>query len=284
MRQRFNAQGQNNKIAETKAALPSPFLVVCLLTLLTACGTRAPAALPTAIDIDSFATAVVLTENAPPPGFDLVAFPRIDDNLDNLPGWHYRTEVFFKGVFARTTRETSAHTVAEIWYEQVGNARRVVATIESDMQNQPDPITYEAVRLGPDTFLVRDGVCLSNAGDDADLIADLGAGNLVGGVNRAETAVQRARINGEAVWRYSFGPDSLLLPSIALGADSRYELVNGELWVAPDHNVVVRYYVTLEIENATLFGGPLPVTGTVNMRYDLYDVGTTPNISVPFGC
>jgi hypothetical protein len=58
----------------------------------------------------------------------------------------------------------------------------------------------------------------------------------------------------------------------------------GEIWVAPQHNVVVRFYVTLNVQNVYLFDRQLPVTGQVIIRYDLYDIGVPQNISVPFGC
>jgi hypothetical protein len=46
----------------------------------------------------------------------------------------------------------------------------------------------------------------------------------------------------------------------------------------------MRYYLTMDVENVTLFSSTLPVTGTLTLQYDLYDVGIVPNISVPFGC
>jgi hypothetical protein len=61
-------------------------------------------------------------------------------------------------------------------------------------------------------------------------------------------------------------------------------LESGELWIAPQQRVVVRYYLNLTVNNAILFDRQLPVSGTVLLRYDLYDVGTPFNISVPFGC
>ena len=47
---------------------------------------------------------------------------------------------------------------------------------------------------------------------------------------------------------------------------------------------VVRFYVNLDVENAFIFDRQLPVTGQVILRYDLYDIGVVPNITVPFGC
>ena len=54
--------------------------------------------------------------------------------------------------------------------------------------------------------------------------------------------------------------------------------------LTPAPGVVVRYYATLNVTNARIFGRTLPVDGQVIMRYDLYDIGQTFNISEPFGC
>lgn len=260
-------------------------LLCCLLVLLSGCRDRATRnELPTLASIDAVGTQVVLTQNAPPAGFDTVAFPDIDANLTALPGWRYEALISFEGVFARTTRPAVATTRLDVSYDQIASARRVVTTVSSNIQGPEEAITYEAVRLGPDTFLVRDGICLSNAGEDADLAADLGAGSLLGGIAQAQTASQRATINSEEVWRYAFDPAALRLPAIDVPEDGRILSLNGELWIAPQHNAVVRYYLTAELENVSLFASSLPVSGTLLLRYDLFDVGVVPNLSVPFGC
>ncbi len=258
------------------------FALLVLLCVLAGCNaTELP---PTVMSLEGRATEIVLTENAPPEGFSTVSFPQISANLTALAGWRYEAVMEFDGVFARTTRPARARTTAIVYYNQIASARRVVASIANDLQANAAPIEYEAVRLGPDAFLVRDGVCLSNAGEDAFTVADLSAGTLIGGVQAAETAAQIATINGEQVWRYNFALDDMLLPSIGLGDSSQILEMRGELWIAPEHNAVVRYHANLEVENVFVFDSALPVTGTVILRYDLYNVGEVPNLSVPFGC
>jgi hypothetical protein len=230
------------------------------------------------------ATGIVLTENAPPTGFDTVSFPRIDDNLDEIAGWRYEMEFEFIGRFARTPREASAKTTATVTYHQLDSSRRVIANIQQDLQGESEPIQYEGVRLGPDAFLVTGDSCLSNAGEDAAIVADLSAGDLIGGVETATTAARKQVINGEQVWKYDFDIEALHLPNVTFNDDSRILSLIHELWVAPEHNVVVRYYVTMEVENVNVFNSVLPVSGTLIIRYDLYDIGEIPNITVPFGC
>jgi hypothetical protein len=93
----------------------------------------------------------------------------------------------------------------------------------------------------------------------------------------------RATLNGEEAWQYRFESADLVLPSIRLDVDGTLA-ANGEMWVAPEHNAVVRFYVNLDVENAFIFDRQLPVSGQVILRYDLYDIGVAPSLTVPFGC
>ncbi len=105
----------------------------------------------------------------------------------------------------------------------------------------------------------------------------------MGGVHRATPTGLRATLNGEEAWQYRFNQEDLNLPSIRL-AENGTLAANGELWVAPEHNAVMRFYVNLDVENAFIFDRELPVSGQVIVRYDLYDVGVEPSLTVPFGC
>jgi hypothetical protein len=42
--------------------------------------------------------------------------------------------------------------------------------------------------------------------------------------------------------------------------------------------------VTMEVEDVIVFASPLPVSGTLIIRYDVTDIGDIPSINVPFGC
>ncbi len=239
--------------------------------------------MPTLAAIDPLATAQILTQNAPPPGFETgVAFPEVDANLGALAGGRYSVYLEFEGVFSRTTRATSATTTAEVAFAQVGSTRHVQVQTAGELLGRPDN-TFEAVRLGPDAYLVQNGLCIVG-GADASTAANLGAGALVGGVNQAVPAGLKATLNGEEAFKYTFSTADLNLPNIRLGAEGLMESTGGELWVAPAHNTVVRFYLNLEVTNAIIFDRQLPVTGQVIIRYDLYDIGVAPNITVPFGC
>ncbi|MCU0511642.1 MAG: hypothetical protein MUE40_03635 [Anaerolineae bacterium] len=258
-----------------------------LLLLLAGCGVRPPApppALPTALPVEAAATAFYLTENAPPPGREVVSFPQIDAGLAQQPGWRYEATLSFEGVFARTTRPITARTTLEVSFNQVTSARRVSASVDNDLQSDTPPTLFEAVRLAQDTFLVRDGGCITGSSPEMTAAADFSAGAILGGVQQARSAPRRAVINSQTVWRYDFTAPELLLPGITLSPESRLGEMTGELWVAAEKNIVIRYYVTLAVDNVRLFGGELPISGTLRLEYDLYDTGTAPNITVPFGC
>ncbi len=259
-----------------------------LLFALAACRGRGltPDDLPTVIpSIEEMATSVVLTENAPPPGYrDAVAFGRVDQNLRELEGWRYVMLLEFEGAFSQTNRPTEARAEATVWYNQIGSARRVIVDSSGELLQRPEGEVYEAVQLGPDAFLVRGSNCLSNVEDDAEVAAGITAGDLVGGVRTALPNGQTETINGVQAWAYSFLADDLNLPPVRFAEDTGVTMVSGEMWIAPEYDAVVRYWVTLDIANARLFDNDLPVSGQLRLRFDLYDVGDVPNISVPFGC
>ena len=245
-----------------------------------------PAAVPTVASLDALATAQPLTQNAPPPPYNTeqTRFVRLDDGLNQLPGARYVVQLRFDGTYAETGQQVSASAQAEVTLDQLTSARRVLLTTQGSLIGQPENTHFEAVKLGDDAFLVRDGVCLSGGGGDARAAANLSAGELIGGGVRAVPAGRQAVINGEQVYAYTVAPEDLALPSVKLGDDGRLQVDSAELWIAPERNAVVRFYVNLTVTNAIVFDRPSPVNGTVLLRYDAYDLGQANNISIPFGC
>lgn len=261
-----------------------------IVMILTACRDRGttPDQIPTRIpSVEMLATSEFMTQNAPPEGFrDSVAFPQIDDQLTVLPSWRYQSVLQFDGVFARTPREVDASASADVWYDQAGRKRRVVIEGVGALFGQEGDTALEGVRLSDDTYLVRDHVCVATGSEQATLVADLRAGDLIGGVTNATPTGHRATINGQEVWRYAFVLENLSLPQVQQNDDSQVTLMAGELWVAPEQNAVIRFYANLDVENVVLnlVDNTLPLTGTLILRYDLYDIGVDPNITQPFGC
>jgi hypothetical protein len=241
---------------------------------------------PTQASLEDLATALPLTQNAPPHPYngEVTRFSLVDNELNELSGWRYVVQLEFDGVFSRTPRETQASARAEVWFNQLGSARRVIFNTSGDLIGQDENVAYEAVRLGPDSFLVQDNTCLSSGSNAAETAADLDAGGLVGGVTSAMPAGRRATINGEEAYLFSFEPESLNLPRVRLGDDGALAVTSQELWISPARNAVVRFYMNLYVENGVIFNSQLPVTGDLIIRYDAFDFGTEFNITVPFGC
>lgn len=239
--------------------------------------------LPTPMDINMRATEIVLTREAPPAGFDVVTFNPLDANLAAL-SWRAEMTLTFEGVFARTTRTANATSTLMVENNPLTVARRVVAFIDNDLLGESAPLDYEAVQLGEDVFVAQGQSCQLALTEAQKAAADLNAGALLGGVVAARTVPRRAIINGQTVWQYYITPETLALANVALTSEGRVLALTGELWVSPEANVVVRFYADMELENALLFGSALPVSGTLRLRYDLYDLHEPPNISVPFGC
>jgi hypothetical protein len=258
--------------------------------LLSACN-RDATPIPTRIpSIEALATSEHLTAIAPPVGIhEGVSLPRIDDNLVLLPNWRSEASFRFEGVFSGTPRTIDAQTDIRTWYNQVGNRRRVVLAGSGELFGDADFPIREAVRLGGETYLILDDVCYGAAEGDAALLADLRMGDVLGGVRFAPVGGEQRVLHGQTVWRYDVTLDQIDVPLLRLAENSAITSVQGELWVArvePNQNVAIRYYVNLQVENVVLrlFDSSLPVTGTLQLRYDVYDIGINPNITPPNGC
>jgi hypothetical protein len=266
--------------------------LVCglLLMILTACG-RETVVVPTRIpSIEAVATNDFLTSIAPPVGMrERVSLPRVDDNTVLLTNWRADASFRFEGVFSGTPRILDAETDIDIWYNQTGNRRRVVIGGSGELFGDEDFPAREGVRVGGDTYLLIDGECYGSANGDAAILADLRIGDILGGVTHAIPAGQRQVLHGQTVWKYDFDLSTLTLPLLRMSETSAITAMEGELWVAhlpPNQTVAIRYYVNLQVENASLrlFESSLPVTGLLQIRYDLHDVGIDPNITPPNGC
>lgn len=261
-------------------------LFLLILLTLAACRDRGrtPDEVPTIAAPDQMATAIVMTRNAPPPGFrETVSFPVIDENVVHLPSWTYELTVEFNGQFAGTGRLVSGSTRVEGAYRQVGQRRRIVVRRDGELvETDGSDVAIEGVRIAQDVYRVRDNVCTGVVEDEGAALADLRVADLVGGVVNAAPASGQERINAEVVWKYSFGVEDLVLaPVVEFGTVNS---LAGELWVAPEYNIVIRYYVNMDVGNAIVFNSDAPVSGQLIIRYDLLNIGADPNITRPFGC
>lgn len=238
--------------------------------------------LPTVADFESVATASFLTQNAPPSGFSTVRFPNIDDGVERLPYSRAEIRVNFTGVYAGTEERAQGSLLIEIRANQQVGSRQVTVTFDGDIFSGAGESRVVAVRLSNNYYMINpNGVCITEASQIQE-ITGLRAGQIVGGVVEAGATARHGPINGYETWQYGFAPEAFQPPQLQTTDD--LDLLVGELWVAPEHQVVVRYIVEMNIRDAVLLFGERPVTGRLRLEYNLYDINQEQNISIPNGC
>jgi hypothetical protein len=265
-----------------------------LLTLiavgLAACGpSGSDAPLPTLVDINQLPTAMFLTQNAPPPGFGDVNFDPIDRFLSDHPGWTYVLTGSFEGTLDSTSEPATGTFEVRVQSNEPGETRRVVLDVSgSAFLEDAGLFRLEGVRWSNDYYVVDVNGRCSQDEEGGAAIADLSAGQIIGGVNRAVPTGYHQDIEGVPAWQYAFAPDAVRLPAVRQDTTSVVAL-EADLWIAPGINAALRYEVRATVSHVRLlWAAPdsSPVSGTLYLRYDLSlpDLDIMPNISVPHGC
>lgn len=241
--------------------------------------------LPTLADIEALPTVDFLTQNAPPVGFDEVSFDPLDRTLAARPGWVYSVVGEFDGTFVDTGDPAEGHFTLEVWADELGEARRAILEVEGLAVSPQEYVRLEGVRISNDTYVVDlNGRCaLDESG--SSIVADLSAGQLIGGVVRATPTGHRDTVDDVPLWQYTFAPESLRLSAVRREAESTVS-VDADLWVAPGVNAVARFEASADITNARILSAERAVSGTLYLRYelDLTQIDARPNISIPHGC
>ena len=238
------------------------------------------APLPTSANPDAVRTQIAMTP--PPPGFETVGFDPIDHNRDQLPSWHFEVTVNFEGHYTETGEDATGSLVMEVWEDSVFRTRRVILSFLGDALS--GGITrVEAVRFENDFYILdANGICTRN-NEAAQEIATLSAERLVGGVTLALPTGIAGDVNGYTGYQYAFSEENLTI-DIFRNAPSVVDVVGGEVWVLPEHNVVGRFGVSMNVHAAQILFGEQPVTGSLKYQYNLFDIGEAPNIALPNGC
>lgn len=270
-------------------------LSIALTGLIAAC---APASsgdepLPTRVNLTLYPTHQFLTQQAPPPGFGvLTTLSAIDNTLRAQSGWTYTVHGTFEGAFDATGDPATATLTLTVQADELSQRRRVTLEAEGSAFLPDDGLlTLEGVRVSNDYYIVDvNGVCTADQGGQmigAEL-ADLGAGDIIGGVQRAVPTGHQRTIEDLRAWQYTFAPDTMHLPAIDRRADGAVQ-VQADLWFAPGVNAALIYDVTAQVAGVHLLWADRSqstVTGTLYLRYelDIPALGVQPNISVPHGC
>ncbi len=247
---------------------------------------------PTLASLDTLPTAIFLTENAPPPGFSTVQFDPIDRNLSVRPGWVYTISGSFEGTADDTGDPVTGTLAVEVLANELGQTRRVVLAVEGSAFLPSDALLeLEGVRFSNDYYIVDvNGQCSEDTGQNTGgaEIADLAAGQIMGGVVEAIPTGHRDTIGALPAWQYTFRPQDARLPAIHQTASSAVTLA-ADLWIAPEINAVLRYEITATVRGVHLLWADRTqstVSGTLTLQYalDVAQLDSLPNISVPHGC
>jgi len=248
---------------------------------------------PTVASLDTLPTAIFLTENAPPPGFGAVDFDPIDRHLDERQGWTYRVTGSFEGTFDDSGQPAQGQLDVQVQANEPGQQRRVVLEVQGSAFLQDAALLrLEGVRWSNDYYLVDvNGRCTVDQGGQMSgaAIADLSAGQLIGGVKQAVPTGHRMEIAGIPAWQYTFAREAMRVPAIHPGPDSTVTL-EADLWIAPQYNAVLTYEVKATVQHVHILwvdqAAASPVSGTLDLRYelDVSQLDVLPNISVPHGC
>ncbi len=265
---------------------------LCALGACTPSGDEGDFVVPTLASFETLPTALFLTENAPPPGFAMLALDPIDRGLATRPGWTYTVTGSFEGMFDATGEPAAGTISVQVQANELGQARRVVLEIEGRAFLPGEALLrLEGVRFSNDYYTVDvNGQCSANGGEQPGgaAIADLSAGQIIGGVAQALPTGHRQTLDGLPAWQYTFAPADARLPAILAGPDATVTLA-ADLWFAPEVNAVLSYEVTAEVSGVHLLWADRAastVSGTLVLRYalDVAALDTLPNISVPHGC
>jgi hypothetical protein len=270
------------------------WLVTGLLAL-SACASSSEEAdfvMPTLASLETIPTAIFLTENAPPAGFATLALDPIERGLAAHPGWTYTVTGSFEGVFEASGDPALGTISVRVQGNEPGQARRAVLEIEGSAFLPGDAgLRLEGVRLSNDYYTVDvHGRCSADGEEQPGgaNIADLSAGQIIGGVAQALPTGHRQTLDELPAWQYTFAPADARLPAIHPGPNGTVTLA-ADLWFAPEIDAVLRYEITAAVSGVRLLYAERDsptVSGTLVLRYalEVATLGMLPNISIPHGC
>ncbi len=269
--------------------------IVGLIVMLTACGSanRGDVVVPTVASFETLPTSIFLTTNAPPAGYSVIQANPIDLHLSERLGWSYKVTGTFDGQFDDSGESATGALKAEVQANELGQTRRVVLSVEGPAFLPGNaPLKLEGVRFINDSYTVDvNGKCTPDTGGQTPgaVIADLSAGQIIGGVASATPTGFRREIAGVPTWQYGFAPGDVIVPAIRATGESAVN-VQADLWFSPYYNAVLHYEVTATVSGVRLLWADSDTTstvsGTLHLTYDLdvAAIDSQPNISVPNGC
>lgn len=260
-------------------------LAFILMMGLTACDFGGDEPIPTEANFESLGTSTVLTEQAPPEGFGEISYPVIDDKLTQLPYAHTIINVRFTGVYDDNGQRAEGSMELDALSNNLSNSRILKLTFDGDIFTD-SALAITAARISNSYFMITPNSDCNTDEEQVRDIANLSAGQLVGGVRSAGPTGRKDTADnvqaGVEVYEYGFSPDAVVRPQIQTSSD--LDFLVGTVWVAPQLQIVTQYIVEMNVQNATLLFGKRAVSGRLRYEYNVSEVDVEPNISIPNGC
>jgi hypothetical protein len=270
-----------------KNLVPRPvFLFLCLILLgaLLACNEEAsPVLLPTPADPQAVQTAIIKTQNAPPPGFETIAFNPIDYQRESLPRAYFEVTINFTGSYTATGQEATSSVLMQVWEDNLQRARRVKLQFIGEAMASPQTTNLEAVRFGNDFYLLDSNFICAKNNQAAQTIATLTAGQLVGGFTLALPTGVIGQVNGLPAYQYGFDKRDVVL-NVFRETPSAIEISGGEAWLWADPGLLGRFGLSMTVHNAKILFGEQAVTGNLRYEYNLLSLDPPESIVLPNGC
>ena len=264
-------------------ALGTLMLVASLL--LAACGGGAPKE-PTVAPTEPVSATSTTTQatptrpqeqpTAPQPQTEEYDFGQASD-LAALDSYRVRSTMQWESIIDGK-KEMGSWDVLEEFVRQPP-AQRFVWTGTGAGEVGTESGEWELIQIGKDSYMdTGSGWLAMTAGEEgifgsnAFLSAPLGMVS----ANRGKLVERNVMVNGVSTDKYVFD-ESTLGASLGLGAVAR---ADGEVWISPQVNVVVKYMAHYEGKNLALGGGE---EGKMDVTFDLTDINQPIDIRAPEG-
>jgi hypothetical protein len=187
--------------------------------------------------------------------------------LANLSSYQATLTISFTGTQAGQPSQDS-HT-----YVMLTNRESSARQITVDAVNGNPAIFFKAEANGVSYELLDDGTCIgSPLAAGASLATEWEPAGFLPGLIGAEAAGSET-VNGFASDKYTFDEHAL--------GESGFTQSTGQVWVDPEHGVVVSYLLTTTA-GADYFGEG--VEGSRTWEYNLTDIDQPVSIELPAGC
>jgi len=259
-------------------------LMLIVLLLLAACGgaPKEPTAVPsepesaTSTTTQATPTRPPEPPTAPQPQTEEYDFGQASD-LAGLDSYRVRTTMQWESI-KDGNKEMGSWDVMEEFVRQPP-AQRFVWTGTGAGEVGTESGEWELIQIGKDSYMNTGSGWLAMTtgeegifGGNAFLSAPLGMVS----ANRGKLVERNAMVNGVSTDKYTFD-ESTLGASLGLGAIAK---ANGEVWISPQLNVVVKYVAHYEGKNLALGGGG---EGKMDVTFDLTDINQPIDIRAPEG-